>query len=208
LRYRLLPYLYSTARQAQETGLPIIRALWMHYASDSTAVARGDQYLWGRDILVAPVVERGARSRSVYLPKDRWYDFWTEEAHVGGREVNRTVDLATMPLYVRAGAILPIGPVKQYTDERVDAPITVQVYPGTNGAFALYEDDGKSFDYRRGDWMGIDMRWDDRERRLRLSLASGSRMREPARRVIRVRVAGSSAVHDVTFAGSPLEVRL
>jgi alpha-glucosidase (family GH31 glycosyl hydrolase) len=208
LRYRLLPYLYSTARQAQETGLPIIRALWMHYASDSVAVARGDQYLWGRDILVAPVVERGARSRSVYLPKDRWYDFWTEEAHVGGREVNRTVDLATMPLYVRAGAILPIGPVKQYTDERVDAPITVQVYPGTNGAFALYEDDGKSFDYRRGDWMGIDMRWDDRERRLRLSLASGSRMREPARRVIRVRVAGSSAVHDVTFAGSPLEVRL
>jgi len=208
LRYRLLPYLYSTARQAQETGLPIIRALWMHYASDSAAVARGDQYLWGRDILVAPVVERGARSRSVYLPKDRWYDFWTEEAHVGGREVNRTVDLATMPLYVRAGAILPIGPVKQYTDERVDAPITVQVYPGANGAFALYEDDGKSFDYRRGDWMGIDMRWDDRERRLRLSLASGSRMREPARRVIRVRVAGSSAVHDVTFAGSPVEVRL
>ena len=185
-----------------------MRALWMHYPADPSAVAHGDEYLWGRDILVAPVVEQGVASRSVYLPQGRWYDFWTEEAIAGGRDVSRAVDLATMPLYVRAGAILPLGPVKQFTDERVDDPLTVQIYPGADGAFTLYEDDGRSYGYQQGDWMGIEMRWDDRLRRLRFTLANGSRMLEPAARPIRVRIAGSSAVRDVTFHGAPLEVRL
>src|SRR5262249_54929837 len=99
LRYRLLPYLYSAAREATQTGLPIMRALWLHYADDHTAAARADEYLWGRDILVAPVTDQGATSRRVYLPKGRWYDFWKEEAIDGGREVDRAVDLETMPLY-------------------------------------------------------------------------------------------------------------
>jgi alpha-glucosidase/alpha-D-xyloside xylohydrolase len=92
-------------RETCETGLPIIRALWLHYPDDPAAVRRGDEYLYGRDILVAPVVEKGAATRSVYLPRGLWYDFWTNEKHTGGVEVTRAVDLATMPLYVRAGAI-------------------------------------------------------------------------------------------------------
>ena len=113
LRYRMLPYIYTAARETCETGVPMMRALWLHYPDDPVATARGDQFLWGRDILVSPVVEKGATTRRLYLPRGSWFDFWTEERIEGGREVVRAVDLATMPLHVRAGAILPLGPVKQ-----------------------------------------------------------------------------------------------
>ena len=99
LRYRLIPYLYTAVRECHDTGMPIIRAMWLHYPDDPIAVARGDQYLWGRDILVAPVVEKGATSRRGYLPRGRWYDFWTGAPMEGGREIDRDVDLATTPLY-------------------------------------------------------------------------------------------------------------
>jgi alpha-glucosidase (family GH31 glycosyl hydrolase) len=218
LRYRLMPYLYSAVRETSLTGLPIMRALWLHYPGDATAVACGDQYLWGRHILVAPVVEKGATSRKVYLPAHRslgeggpkgaWFDFWTEERSEGGREVSRAVDLATMPLYVRAGAIIPMGPVKQYTAEPVDGPISVTVYPGADGAFEMFEDDGKSFEYRRGGWMGISFAWSDRDRRLSISLARGSRMRAPLVRDVVVRVAGQAATQSVKFSGRPVSVKL
>ena len=208
LRYRLLPYLYSAVREAHDTGMPIVRALWLHYPDDREAVARGDEYLWGRDMLVAPVVEKGASSRDVYLPAGRWYDFWDESVHDGGRRLTRAVDLATLPLYVRAGAVLPMGPVKQYTSEAVDGPLTLRVYPGADAAFTLYEDDGQTFDYSRGAWMGIEIRWADARRVLTLRLAKGSRMLPPASRRISVGVAGTRTIRDVSFSGGPVEVRL
>jgi alpha-glucosidase (family GH31 glycosyl hydrolase) len=208
LRYQLLPYLYSAVREAHDTGLPIIRALWLHYPDDPLAVRRGDQYLWGRDMLVAPVTEPAATSRPVYLPGGRWYDFWTEEAHDGGQEIRRAVDLGIMPLFVRAGAILPVGPVKQHTGEPVDAPLTLQVYPGADGTFTVYEDDGVSFNHERGDWMGLKASWTDRDRRLDVRLAEGSRMRPPAERRILVRLAGATATRTITFSGTAVQVRL
>jgi alpha-glucosidase/alpha-D-xyloside xylohydrolase len=186
--------------------MPIVRALWLHYPDDSTAVALGDQYLWGRDLLVAPVVEKGATSRQLYLPRGTWFDFWTEERLEGGREIERPVDLATMPLYARAGALIPTGPVKQYTSEVVAGPLTVTVYPGADGAFALFEDDGASFDYRRGVWMGISFNWTDRTRRLTMALTQGSRMRQPLVRDVEVRVAGQNATRSVKFSGRPVTV--
>ncbi len=149
LRYRLMPYLYTAVRECHDTGMPIIRAMWLHYPDDPLAVARGDQYLWGRDMLVAPVVEKGATSRKVYLPKGTWIDFWTEESIQGGREITRAVDLETTPLYVRAGAVIPMGPVKQYTGEKSAEPLTLVAYAGTNGTGSLYEDDGATLNYRR-----------------------------------------------------------
>ncbi|MGB7022939.1 MAG: TIM-barrel domain-containing protein [Candidatus Acidiferrales bacterium] len=204
LRYRMLPYLYSAVRECATTGMPIMRALWLHYLDDPAAVARDDQYLWGRDVLVAPVFEKAATSRRVYLPRGTWYDFWTGERAEGGREIARDVDLETMPLYVRAGAILPLGPVKQYTNEKVDAPLSVTVYPGADGSFLLYEDDGKSFNYRKGDWMGIKMAWNDSRRVLSLHLAEGSRMLPPARRQIEVKLA--QATRRIDFEGRPTQV--
>ena len=163
----------------------MMRALWLHHANDPQAVARGDQFLWGRDLLVSPVVEKGAASRRLYLPRGTWFDFWTEDRVEGGREIDRAVDLETMPLHVRAGAIIPMGPIKQYVDEPVDAPLTVTVYPGADGAYELYEDDGKTFAHRKGDWMRLAMAWDDARRRFSLGLAPGSRMRPPLTRTLR-----------------------
>jgi alpha-glucosidase (family GH31 glycosyl hydrolase) len=208
LRYRLLPYTYTIARECTETGLPMMRALWLHHHDDPQAVSRGDQFLWGRDILVSPVVEKGAASRRLYLPRGRWFDFWTEERLEGGREIDRAVDLDTMPLHVRAGAILPLGPVKQYVDEPVAGPLSVVIYPGANGAFSIYEDDGRTFAYKKGAWMGTAMSWNDSTRVLSIGLAKGSRMLPPARRPIEVRVAGEKATRSVAFEGKPVELKL
>jgi alpha-glucosidase (family GH31 glycosyl hydrolase) len=208
LRYRLMPYLYSAVRECCTTGMPVLRALWLHYPDDPAAAARGDEYLWGRDILVAPVTEKGATARALYLPRGAWFDFWTSERIEGGREISRPVDLATMPLYIRAGAVLPLGPVRQFTGEKVDGPLTVAIYPGANGALSLYEDDGISFDYRRGAWMGIEMAWNQAQRVLSMRLANGSRMLPPERRNIEVKLATGGEARSVVFEGRPLEVRL
>lgn len=208
LRYRLLPYLYSVVREGHTTGLPIVRALWLHYPEDPRSVERGDEYLWGRDILVSPVTEQGATTRTLYLPPGTWYDFWSEEMLAGGAEVSRAVDLETIPLHVRAGAILPFGPLKEYTAQRADGPLALRVYTGANGQFVLYEDDGESFAYRTGAWMGIAMSWDDRRRRLTLRLADGSRMLPPARRAIDVRLVPGGSSRGIVFEGRPMEVRL
>jgi len=207
LRYRLMPYLQTALRETHDAGLPLMRALWLHHADDPAAVARGDQFLWGRDILVAPVVTKGATSRMVYLPRGPWIDFWTEERIEGGREVSREVDLATMPLYVRAGAVLPIGPVKQYVDEQVAGPLTLVVYPGADASSAWYEDDGRTFDYRKGAFMRVALDWRNASRRLSLRLAGG-RMLAPAKREIVVRVAGETATRTVTFEGKAVQLTI
>jgi alpha-glucosidase (family GH31 glycosyl hydrolase) len=208
LRYRLMPYLYTAVRDAQETGMPIMRALWLHHADDPAAVARGDEYLWGRDLLIAPVVEKGASTRRLYLPKGEWYDLWTNERVMGGREIDRPVDLATLPIYVRAGAVIPTGPVKQYVDEPVDAPMELTVYPGANGRSSWYDDDGHSFNYRNGDWTRVMMNWTDRRRVLSLRLAPGSRARSASEQRFVVRAAGSQTSKEVVFRGRPVDVRL
>ena len=197
LRYRMMPYLYSAVRECTQTGMPIIRALWLHYPDDATAVARGDEYLWGRDILVAPVVEKGATSRKLYLPRGIWHDFWTKERHEGGSEITRNVDLETTPLYVRAGAIIPMDPIRQYTAEKVDGPTELQVYPGANGNFLLYDDDGSTFDHRKGAWTTIQIAYNDQRRTLSLRAGHGTPKRK-------FQVNGK----EVEFNGRPLEVKL
>jgi alpha-glucosidase/alpha-D-xyloside xylohydrolase len=205
LRYRMLPYLYSSVRECTQTGMPVMRSLWLHYPDDPKAVACGDQYLLGRNLLVAPVVERGATSRRVYLPRGDWYDFWTGERVAGGHEISRAVDLETLPLYVSAGSILPLGPVKQYTGEASDQPVSISIYPGADASFLLYEDDGSSFNYRKGDWMGIQMEWNDSRRSLSLRLAPNSRVLPPPRRNIEVKL--GETIHSVVFNGSPVDLK-
>jgi alpha-glucosidase/alpha-D-xyloside xylohydrolase len=182
--------------------------MWLHYPGEANAVGRGDQYLYGRDLLVAPIFEKGATSRSVYLPRGNWYDFWTREVTEGGREITRRVDLETIPLYVRAGAILPMDPVKQYTWEKVEAPLTLWVHPGANGAFSWYEDDGTSFNFRKGEFMRVNIAWNDAQRRLTMRLANGSKMLAPNKRNIEVRIVGQSGVKSVVFEGKPIDIRL
>jgi alpha-glucosidase (family GH31 glycosyl hydrolase) len=204
LRYRMLPYLYSAVHECATTAMPIVRALWLEYPDDPKAVACGDEYLWGKSVLVAPIVEKGAETRQVYLPAGGWYDFWTQERLEGSREVKRNVDLETLPLYVLAGSILPLGPVKQFAVEKVDQPLSVFIYPGGDSSFLLYEDDGSSFNYRKGQWMGIQMDWHDADRTLTLRLAPGSRMLPPLRRNLQVKLLEEA--RSAVFDGSPLKV--
>ena len=208
LRMRLMPYTYSALRETHQTGMPMMRALWLHHADDATAVTRGDEYLWGPDILVAPVVEKGATSRRVYLPRGVWYDFWTNERVEGGREVEKPVDLATMPLYVRAGAVIPMGPVKQYTEEPSNEPTELVVYPGASRTSVMYDDDGHTFNYRKGEWTGIEMLWDDRSRQLTLQLVRGSKMSGAVPRLFAARVAGMQTATMVRFGGDRVRIRL
>jgi alpha-glucosidase/alpha-D-xyloside xylohydrolase len=151
------------------------------------------------------VVEKGATARTLYLPRGAWYDFWTEEKHGGGEEVTRPVDLETIPLYVRAGAIVPLGPLKQYTAEKVEGPLDISIYPGADGSFLLYEDDGSSFNYRQGEWLGMQMAWNDARKTLTLRLAAGSKMMPPARRDLRLKMGGT--MQSAIFDGRPMEVR-
>ena len=205
LRYRLLPYLYSAVHECATTGIPVMRALWLHYPEDPIAVARSDQYLWGGNILVAPVTEKAATVRSIYLPRGIWYDFWTNDRAEGGREITRPVDLETMPLYISAGSILPLGPVKQHTAEHSDQPLSISIYPGADGSFLLYEDDGRSFNYRKGEWMGTKLTWNDASRTLTLSLAPGSRMLPPLPLKISVSIFGKEK--NIVFDGRPIELK-
>jgi len=204
LRYRMLPYLYSAVHECATTGMPIMRALWLHFPNDPRSIECRDQYMWGKNLFVAPVVEKGATTRRVYLPPAIWYDFWTGERIEGGHEINRSVDLETLPLYVRAGSILPLGPVKQFVDERVDGPLSVSIYPGGDASFLLYEDDGVSFNYRKGQWSGIQMTWNDSNRKFDMSLASGSRLMPAEKRTIELQLGGITKT--VEFAGKPVSM--
>jgi alpha-glucosidase/alpha-D-xyloside xylohydrolase len=150
LRYRLIPYTYTLAAEARATGLPLMRAMWLHYPSDEKVRGMGTQYLWGRDMLVAPVFSPRATTWDVYLPEGVWYDWWNGEQKTGGKTITRAVDLETMPIYARSGAIIPFDPVRQYMSQPVSEPTMIRVYTGANGRFRWYEDDGESQEYLDG----------------------------------------------------------
>jgi len=210
LRYRLLPYNYSLAREASDTGLPMMRALWLHYPNDAEAVKLGSQYLWGRDLLVAPVIEKGAKVRRVYLPEGNWFDWWTGRKVEGKRWIDRPVDLATLPLYARAGAIVPLDPVRQFTAQTVAGPTTLRVHPGANGEGILYDDDGQSLGYRNGSdpktiWIRI--RWDDSARRLTLEPDERMKKWPGGARVFTVEAVGGDAQpKQIEFRGRRVSV--
>ena len=206
LRYRLLPYTYTLCREAYDTGLPLIRALWLHYPDDRDAVGRGDEYLWGRNLLVAPVTAKGATERALYLPEGDWYDFWTQERHSGRRTLTRKVDLATLPLFIRAGAILPLDPPRQHTAQHSDEPTTIRVYSGRDGHFRWYEDDGRTLDYLKGKFAWTRLQWDDRARRLTIEPEGSAETFQPGPRTLVVEVLPEGKRQTIRYTGQRLEV--
>jgi alpha-D-xyloside xylohydrolase len=174
LRYRLLPYVYSLAGAVAQDGSTMMRPLVMDFPADTIAREVADQYLFGPALLVNPVTEYRARSRLVYLPPTAWYDFWTGQRLAGDRTVRAAAPYDRIPVYVRAGSILPVGPDLQYTDEKPADPITLMVYTGADARFSLYEDDGTSYGYERGEFAGIPLRWDERSRTLIVGRREGS----------------------------------
>jgi alpha-D-xyloside xylohydrolase len=175
LRYRLLPYVYSLAADVTRRAGTMMRALVMDFPADRTAREATDEYMFGPAFLVGPVTSYKTRSRPVYLPSGvNWYDFWSGGWHSGGQTLDAPAPYDSMPLYIRAGAIVPFGPEIQYTTEKKSDPITLFIYQGADGTFTLYEDDGLTYAYEKGAFARIPIHWDDGGKTLTIEKREGS----------------------------------
>jgi alpha-D-xyloside xylohydrolase len=183
LRYTLLPYIYSLGKHTYDTGAPFMRALFMDFPQDPNVAKIGDEYMFGPTLLVAPVTEQGAQSRTVYLPAGTdWYNFWTNEKIGGGRTVHVSAPIDVIPVFVRAGSILPMGaPVLNTSNSQ---PLQeIRVYRGHDAQFELFDDDGVSYAYEKGAGTSTRLTWDDG----RQSLGAGSdRAAAAMRKLLRV----------------------
>lgn len=166
LRYTLMPYLYSLGKQTYDTGSPFMRALFMDFPQDARVFNIGDQYMFGPAFLVAPVLEQGRESREVYLPAGSdWYNYWTNEKVPGGRTITVAAPIDVIPLFVRAGSIVPLG-VDVSNTSAPQALKEVRVYPGKDAEFVLYDDDGVTNDYEKGAGKTTRLRWDEKTKAL------------------------------------------
>jgi alpha-glucosidase (family GH31 glycosyl hydrolase) len=207
LRYRLLPYTYTLAWQAHTLGLPLMRPLVLNYPDDPRAWQLDHEYLWGDDLLVAPVTREGATAWPVYLPSGAWYDFWTGERHEGPGGITVAAPLDRLPLFVRAGAILPLGPVVQHTGERPLDEVTLHIYPEGTSRFELYEDDGRTNAYRRGAYALTPITCTEKPGRItvRVDPPTGEQSVVPAGRRYVLRLRCSRPIHGVRDDTGPLE---
>jgi alpha-D-xyloside xylohydrolase len=170
LRYELMPYIYSVAWMTANQSYTPMRPLVMDFRSDVRAQNIGDQFLFGP---ANPVTEPGATTRHLYLPKTKWYDFWSGHAAVGGESIDAPATLDRLPLYVRAGSIVPMGPDVEYAAEKPADPIELRVYRGADGSFTLYEDENDNYDYEKGAYATIPIHWDDAARSLTIGERTG-----------------------------------
>lgn len=184
LRYRLLPYIYSLAGRVTQNNYTIMRSLAFDFKNDPNVFSIPDQYMFGPAFLVNPVTEQlytgtnaanGKHTRDVYLPKTTsWYDFWTGKKYNGGQTLTQDVPIETMPLYVKAGSIIPMGPVVQYATEKPSSVIELRIYPGANGQFQIYEDANDTYGYEKGQFATFNITWNDQLRQLSVSPVKGS----------------------------------
>jgi alpha-D-xyloside xylohydrolase len=210
LRYRLLPYIYSTAWQVTRHGSTLMRPLVMDFGNDTAACGQRYEYMFGKALLAAPVTEPGVREWGVYLPRGTgWYDFWTGKRYGGGR-VGVDAPLERMPIFVREGSVLPMGPVVQSTAEAKGDSLEIRVYAGADGRFTLYFDEGDGYHYEKGKYQEIPLGWDDRRRVLSIGAVSGGyagAVRQRVFRVVRVDGAGPArSVRTVRYGGMAMAV--
>jgi len=188
LRYRLMPYIYSAAADSHYESAAIMRGFALDFPNDAKGKSVNDAYMFGKSILVAPVYAYKATSRSVYFPAGAsWYNAYTGEAVKGGQTRTVSAPLDQLPLFVKAGAILPMGPVTQYVDEKPDAPLTINVYTGADGSYSLYEDDGVSNGYQKGKFTRIPFTYNDKTGELTIGARTGQYDGMAAARTFRVR---------------------
>jgi len=175
LRYRLLPYIYSNAWSVSKNGSTIMRPLVMDFREDAVAVSQPYEYMFGKSVLVAPITEAGINEWKVYLPKGAdWYDFWTGKKVNGGQTVQKEVSLDIIPLYVKAGSILPLGSKVQYATEKKWDKLEIRIYEGANGEFTLYEDENDNYNYEKGLCSTISFFWNEKQKTLTIGKRSGN----------------------------------
>lgn len=174
LRYRLLPYIYSLSHKVTSEGYTMMRSLAFDFKADKAIQNIPDQYMFGPAFLVNPVTEPNQTSRKVYLPKSTtWYDFWTGKKLEGGQTINADAPIEKMPLYVRAGSIVPMGPFLQYATEKQAENIELRIYKGADGVFTLYEDENETYNYEKGIFATFSFNWNDKANTLTISDRKG-----------------------------------
>ena len=174
LRYRLLPYIYSLSWKVTNEGYTIMRSLAFDFRTDPGIKSIPDQYMFGPAFLVNPVTERGKEKRSIYLPKStNWYDFWTGKLIKGGQTIDAAAPVETIPLYIKAGSVIPMGPFLQYATEKPADPLEIRIYPGADGSFILYEDENDTYNYEKGAFSTISFKWDDARRQVTVGKRNG-----------------------------------
>jgi alpha-glucosidase len=153
LKYRLFPYIYTYAREAHDKGLPLMRSVFLEYPGDENALDQNGEFLFGKELLVAPVVKKGAVTKQIYLPEGEWIDFNDGRTiYEGGQTINYKAPLNVVPLLVKKGSVIPMMPVMQYIHEKKIFPIFFEIFPANENekaSFELYEDDGESLDYQK-----------------------------------------------------------
>ena len=175
LRYRLLPYMYSLSWMVTHQGYTVMRGFVFDFRADSKALNIPDQFMFGPALMVNPVTAPNVTTRSLYLPANTtWYDFWTGASQAGGQTINSAAPIDHLPLFVRAGSILPLGPALQYSTEKPSDPTELRVYKGANGAFSLYEDENDNYNYEKGMYATIPITWDDAKKTLHIGARTGS----------------------------------
>ena len=173
MRYRLLPYIYSLAWMTTSQAYTPMRPLVMDFRTDVEAANIGDQFMFGPAFLVSPVTDPAVNTRPLYLPAGRWYDFWSGVSAEGPHRLDAAAPLERLPLYLRAGSIVPLGPPLQWSMEKPEDPIEIRVYPGADGEFTLYEDENDNYDYEKGVYATITLRWEDARQELTIGERKG-----------------------------------
>lgn len=173
LHYRLMPYIYSMAWMTTNSGYTPMRNLIFDFRTDPKVKDIGNQFMYGPAIMVSPVTTKGQTSRSVYIPAGKWYDFWTGESVNGGSSINADAPLSKIPLHIRAGSIIPMGPEIQYATERADT-IELRIYPGKDGEFTMYEDEGDNYNYEQGKYGTINIKYYDNSKSVTIGKRNGS----------------------------------
>jgi alpha-D-xyloside xylohydrolase len=174
LRYRLMPYIYSEAWQVSKNGSTIMRPMVMDFKNDATAIGQTYQYMFGKSFLVAPITEPGVTQWNVYLPQSAaWYDFWTGKRFTGGQTVKADAPQDKIPLFVKAGSIVPMGKFLQYTSEKPMDTLEIRIYPGADGQFTLYNDEGNNYNYEKGKYTVIPFKWNEQQQTLTVDKQQG-----------------------------------
>jgi len=186
LRYELMPYIYSVAWKTTSDAYTPMRPLVMDFRTDARAENIGDQFLFGPSILVNPVTEPAATTRHLYLPKAQWYDFWTGKVMAGGKTIDAPVTIDRIPLYVRAGSIIPMGPDMEYAAEKPADPIELRVYRGADARFTIYEDENDTYNYEKGAYATIPIEWNEAGKTLTIGDRQGSFPGMPSSRQFKV----------------------
>jgi alpha-D-xyloside xylohydrolase len=231
LRYRLLPYIYSLAGWTTQHDYTMLRALPFDFRSDPVTYDIRDQYMFGPALLVNPVTrpmlyDVGSQPltgipqiRPVYLPAGAdWYDFWSGQKYSGGKTIQADAPIDRLPLFVRSGSILPMGPVRQHVNDLPEAPVELHIYPGQDGSFELYEDEGDQYNYEDGAFSTIDIQWQDAERQLKLGARKGEYAGMPERQTfqiclhdavtLRYGVSQAGSNQTVIYSGQPVVLKL